>query len=82
MRACCARAPRRADGNRFMYHERALHERKAALLRCKAVLPRASPCPHFVRRLARAARLRATALALSGEEAKHMRLLCSRAAPP
>ena len=64
-----------------MHDGRAPHEREAALLRCKAVLPRASPGPHFVRWFARVARLRATALALSGDEAQHARLLHARAAP-
>ena len=64
-----------------MRYGRALREREAALLRCKAVLPRASPCPHLVRWVARVARLRATALALSWEEAQHARLRRARAAP-
>ena len=39
----------------------------------RPVLPRASPAPHSARWLARIARLRATALALSGDEAQHVR---------
>ena len=66
MCASDARAPRCAGGTRPMYHGRALYKRETALLRCKAVLPRASPGPHLVRSLARVARLRATAGALSG----------------
>ena len=46
-----------------------------------AVLPRASPAPHCARWLARVARLRATALALSGDEAQHVRFRSARAAP-
>ena len=43
------------------------------------VLPRGSPAPHRARRLARVARLRATALALlSGDEAQHVRFRCAR----
>ena len=81
MRACCARAPRRTSRTCYMRHERALHEREAALLRCKAVLRHGSPGPHLVRWLARVARLHATALALCWEEAQHARLLRTRAAP-
>jgi len=47
-------------------------ERPAFLLR-KPVLPRASPAPHCARWLARVARLRVSALALSGDEAQHVR---------
>ena len=64
-----------------MHYGRALHEREVAFLRCKAVLPRASPRPRFVRWLARLARLSATTLALSGEEAQHARLLRAHAPP-
>ena len=47
----------------------------------RPVLPRASPAPHCARWLARVARLRATALALSGDEAQHVRFRRARAAP-
>ena len=67
-----ARAPGRAGRFRCMHYGRALHEREAALLQCKAVLPCASLGSHLVRWLARVARLRATALTLSGEEAQHV----------
>ena len=50
-------------------------------LRRQPVLPRASPAPHCARWLARVARLRATALALSGDEAQHVRFRRARAAP-
>ena len=53
-----ARTPRHAGGTCSMRYGRALHKREAALLRRKAVLPRASPGPHLVRWLARVARLR------------------------
>ena len=46
----------------------------------RPVLPRASPAPHCARWLARVARLRATALALSGDEAQHVRFRRARAA--
>ena len=62
-----------------MHYGRTLHEREAVLLRCTAVLPRASPGPYFARWLARIARLRATALALSGDEAQHVRFRRARA---
>ena len=45
----------------------------------RPVLPRASPAPHFARWLARVAHLRATALALSGDEAQHARFRRARA---
>ena len=64
-----------------MPYERELHEREAALLRWKAVLPRTSCGVHFVSRLTRVARLCATALALSREEAQYGRLPRARAAP-
>ena len=54
---------------------------KPPFLRRQPVLPRASPVPHFARWLARVARLRATALALSGDEAQHVRFRRARAAP-
>ena len=57
-----------------------LRDKPPFLLR-KAVLPRASPGPHFARWLARAPRLRATAFALSWEEAQHARFRRARAAP-
>jgi len=41
-RACHARTPPRASGNRFMSYERALDQRNASLPRCKTVLRRAS----------------------------------------
>ena len=69
-RAC---ASRRAGCDRLMTYGRALHEREAAPLRCKAVLSRASRGAHFGSRLARVARLRATALDVSGEEAQRAR---------
>ena len=50
-------------------------------LRRQPVLPRVSPAPHSARWLARVARLRATALALSGDEAQHVRFRRARAAP-
>ena len=37
-RACCARAPCRADCDRPTCYERTLHRRKASLLRCKTVV--------------------------------------------
>ena len=52
---------------------RALYAQETALFRCKAVLARASCSVHFVKRLARVARLCATVLAVSGEEAQHAR---------
>ena len=48
-------------------------------LRRQPVLPRASPAPHCARWLARVARLRASALALSGDEAQHVRFRRARA---
>ena len=74
-----ARAPRRAGDNRLVCYGRALYKREAALFRCKAMLPRASPGPHLVRWLARVARLRDTALALCWEEAQHARFRRARA---
>ena len=47
----------------------------------RPVLPRASPPSHCAWWLARVARLRATALALSGDEAQHVRFRRARAAP-
>ena len=41
-RACRARAPCRAGCGRSTHYERALHRRKASLLRCKTVVRRAS----------------------------------------
>ena len=76
-----ARAPRRSGDNRSLRYRRALQKREAAFLRCKAVLTRASPGPHYVGWRARVARLCATALAFSGMEAQHARLLRARAAP-
>ena len=67
LRHACATRP--AGDNRYVHYGWALHEREAALLRGKAVLSRASTGHHFVRWLAYVMRLRATALALSGEEA-------------
>ena len=69
-----ARAPNCFGCVRSMPYGRALHEREAALLRYKAVLPRASRGGHFDSRLARLARLCVTVLAVSGEEAQHARL--------
>ena len=57
-----------------------LSEEPPFLLR-KAVLPRASPGPQLVRWVLRVARLRATALALSGEKAQHARFRRAHAAP-
>ena len=54
---------------------------KPPFLRRQPVLPRASPAPHCARWLARVARLRASALALSGDEAQHVRFRRARAAP-
>ena len=81
IRACGARAPRRADCGRSMSYERLLHQREACLLWCKAVLRRAScGLPHS--RLARVRTCeRDTTLALSREEAQHARLRRSRAVP-
>ena len=45
---------------------------KPPFLQHQPVLPHASPSPHFATWLARVARLRATALALSGDEAQHV----------
>ena len=79
MSACRARALHRAVCGRFMPYRMALHEREPALVRCKAVLPRASR--NLLRRpFARAARLCAPALAVSGEEAQHVRLPPARPA--
>ena len=72
--ACRACALRRTGGGRFTPHGRALHEREAAALRWKAVIPRAKRGAHFVSLLARVARLRVTSLAVSGEEAQYRRL--------
>ena len=58
-----------AGASRSMLHGRALHKREAALHRCKAMLPCFSSGPNLVMLVARVAHLRATALALSGEEA-------------
>jgi len=52
---------------------------KPPFLRRQPVHPRASPAPHCARWLARVARLRATALALSGDEAQHVRFRRTRA---
>ena len=52
---------------------------KPPFLRRQPVLPRASPAPYCARWLARVARLRATALALSGDEAQHVRFRRARA---
>ena len=76
-----ARAPRRAGGTRSMHYGRALHEREAAVPSAPARAPTCQPCPHCARWLARVARLRATALALSGDEAQHVRFRRARAAP-
>ena len=62
-----------------MHYGGTLHEREAVLLPCTAVLPRASPGPYFARWLACVACLRATALALSGNEAQHVRFRRARA---
>jgi len=48
-------------------------------LRRQLVLPHASPAPDCARRLARVACLRASALALSGDEAQHVRFRSARA---
>ena len=53
----------------------------APFLRRRDRFPRASPPSHCAWRLARVARLRATALALSGDEAQHVRFRHARAAP-
>jgi len=45
----------------------------------RPVLPRVSPAPHRARWLKRIARLRATAIALSGDEAQHVRFRRERA---
>ena len=75
------RAPRRAAlatlGPRTM--EGHCTSEKPPFLRRQPVLPRASPAPHFARWLARVARLRASALALSGDEAQHVRFRRARA---
>ena len=52
---------------------------KPPFLRRQPVLPRASPAAHCARWLARVARLRATALALSEDEAQHVRFRRARA---
>ena len=54
---------------------------KPPFLRRQPVLPRASPASDFARWLARVARLHASALALSGGEAQHVRFRRARAAP-
>ena len=54
---------------------------KSPFLRRQPVLPRASPSPHCARWLARVARLRVSALALSEDEAQHVRFRRARAAP-
>ena len=59
--------------------EHCLSEKPLFLLR-KAVLARASPCLNLARWVARVARLRATALSLSWEEAQHARLRRATAA--
>ena len=79
MRACRARAPCRAGCGRSTPYERALHEREAALVRWKAVLPRARH-NRLRRPLACEARLCATALPLFGEAAQHVCLPHARAA--
>jgi hypothetical protein len=60
--------------------EHCLSEKPLFLLR-KAVLAGASPCLNLARWVARVARLRATALSLSWEEAYHARFRSVRAAP-
>ena len=47
----------------------------------RPVLPRVSPAPHCAMWLARVARLRVSALTLSGDEAQHVRFRRARAAP-
>ena len=54
---------------------------RSPFLRRQPVLPHASPAPHCARSLSRVARLRASVLALSGDEAQLARLLRARAAP-
>ena len=76
---CARRAALAAFASRSM-EGHCLSEKPLFLLR-KAVLSRASACPHLVRWVARAACLHATALALSWEEAQHARFRSALAAP-
>ena len=75
------RAANCAGCGHFIPSGREVHAQETAILRCKAVNPRASYGVHFVSRLAHVARLCATALAVAGEEAQHARLPRARAAP-
>ena len=77
-RACRARAPCRAGDGRPTHYRRALHRRKASLLRCKTVVRRAS-CGLQRAAGIRVARASATALAVSREVAKHASLPRARA---
>ena len=62
-------------------YERTLHRREASLLRRAAVVRRASCGLQESSRLSRGTRERATALAVSREEAQHASLLRARAVP-
>ena len=73
-------APRRADWSRPIPYGSLLRQRGSRLPQCTAVL-RQPLCSLRVRWVARVARLRATRLAFSGEEAQHARLRRARAAP-
>ena len=75
-----ARAPRQAGDTRSIHYGRALHEREAAVPSAPGPCSHVPALPsHCVRWLARVARLRATALALSGDEAQHVRFRRARA---
>ena len=75
-----ARAPRQAGDTRSMHYGRALHEREAAVPSAPGPCSHVPALPsHCARWLARVARLRATALALSGDEAQHVRFRRARA---
>ena len=62
-------APRPAGCGCSMPYGRALHEREASVIQCKAMLLRVSCGVHFMRQFAHVTRLCATTLAVSGEEA-------------
>ena len=79
--ACCVREPCRAGCGRSVHYTRALHRRKAFLLRRAAVMGHASYGLPESALLLYGTRKRATTLAVSREEAQHASLLRARAMP-
>ena len=76
-----ARAPCRAGCDRLIPDGRALHQRKASLLRCETVVRRASCGLHFAQPVFAWPSERTASLAVSQEDAQHVSFLRARPVP-